>query len=524
MRMLERIFVPTLIAFLVGVGMAAYISTSLIVAGFLLFIALAFLVAAMLRTDPTRFLLFGVCALAMALGMLRFMLWADAPNDFVLQSALGKSVVLRGIISDEPDVRETNTQITFFANELVDGDTKTPVDSKILLIISRYPEYQYGDAIEIQGMFKKPESFNEDDGRVFDYPNYLKAKGIAYQTFRSRITLLKHGEGNPVKAKLFEVKHSFLERLSHVLPEPENALAGGILLGGKRSLGEEWTNRFREVGIVHIIVLSGYNMTIVAEWLGAAFLFLGFYGSVTVSALGIVLFALMTGAGATVVRAAIMALLVLLARLTGRTATMGRGLLVAGVAMVLQNPSILAFDPSFQLSFLAALGLVFVAPILRERIRVFPRSTPGGPDNRFSKLKRFSRAHPVIEEVVISTLATQIMVLPLLLYQTGILSTIAPFANLLVLPLIPVAMLFAFVTGVLAFLGNAIAFLPALPTGALLAWILAVGKYGAALPFAAIHLPPISGWLVALVYVLLAWFIYYSSRPASPALSPQVPL
>jgi competence protein ComEC len=503
MQFVSRAFVPVLVAFLLGVGIAAYVSISLVVVGALLLLATALLVMTMIRHDKMQLLLFGVCALAAALGMLRFMFWADAPNDSTLQSALGHSVVLRGVVNDESDVRETNTQLTVALDELVDGDTKNLVAGKALLIVDRYPEYKYGDAIEIRGTLKKPEPFSEIDGRIFDYPNYLKAKGIAYQLFRPHITVLAQGKGNVIQEKLFAAKQAFLERLARALPEPENALAGGILLGGKRSLGTEWTDRFRAIGIVHIIVLSGYNMTIVAEWLGAAFLFLGFYGSLAVSALGIICFALMTGAGATVVRAAIMALLVLLARLTGRTGTMGRALLVAGVAMVIENPSVIAFDPSFQLSFLAALGLVFVAPLLRKHVNMF-------------------RTSPFVEEVVISTSATQVMVLPLLLYQTGILSTIALFANLLVLPLIPAAMLLAFATGLLAFLGTTIAFLPALPTQALLAWILAVGKYGAALPFAAIHLPPIPGWLVALVYAVLAGFIYRSSRAAVPTLPPPV--
>ncbi|OGZ13860.1 MAG: hypothetical protein A2942_02895 [Candidatus Lloydbacteria bacterium RIFCSPLOWO2_01_FULL_50_20] len=492
MQFLVHALVPILIAFLVGVGFAAYISVSLLIAGSLLFISAVLLVLTALQRKQNPMLIFGICALAIFFGVLRFIFWSEVPRDPLLRSAAGQEVMLRGIVSDEPDVREKSTLLTFSINELIDGDDVLRAEGKVLLIVARYPQYQYGDAVEITGVLKEPEAFAEENGRTFDYPNYLKAKGMTYQFFYPRITVLGHGKGNLIRAKLFATKHAFLERLSRVLAEPENALAGGILLGGKRSLGTEWTDRFRETGIVHIVVLSGYNMTIIAEWLGVAFLFLGFYGSLAISAIGIVGFALMTGAGATVVRAAIMALLVLLARLTGRTSTMGRALLVAGTIMVLHNPSILAFDPSFQLSFLAALGLVTVAPVLRERITIF-------------------RAHPLIEEVVISTLATQIMVLPLLLYQTGLFSTVALFANLLVLPIIPVTMLFAFATGLAAFLGNAVAFIPALPTEILLAWILGIGKFGASLPFAAIHVPPISGWFTGLLYALLAWIIYRPS-------------
>ena len=503
MQLLSRAFVPALVSFLIGVGVAAYVLPSFALGGLFLVLALAALILWVVRRENIFSLFVVVCAIALALGVFRFTIWAEAPNDPSLEALVGENVVLRGVVVDEPDVREKNTQLYFRIEEIVDGALRTPAKGTVLLVVGRYPEYQYGDAMEIRGTIKHPEAFSSNDGRIFDYPNYLKAKGITYQIFYPKVAMHGYERGHFIRAKLFEVKHSFLERLSAVLPEPENALAGGILLGGKRSLGEEWTERFRTTGIVHIIVLSGYNMTIVAEWLGAAFLVLGFYGSLSISALGIVFFALMTGAGATVVRAAIMALLVLLARLTGRTETMGRGLLLAGVLMVAHNPSILAFDPSFQLSFLASLGLVFVAPILRERIRIF-------------------RKHLVVEEVVVSTLATQIMVLPLLLCQTGIFSTVALPANLLVLPLIPVTMLFTFATGVLGFVGNIFAFISALPTSALLAWILAVGKYGAALPFAAVHLPPLPGCLVFLAYAALAWAIYRFSRPVDHAPLPRV--
>jgi competence protein ComEC len=130
------------------------------------------------------------------------------------------------------------------------------------------------------------------------------------------------------------------------------------------------------------------------------------------------------------------------------------------------------------------------------------------------------RKHPVIEEAVVSTLATQLMVLPLLLYQTGLLSVIAPLANVLVLPLIPVAMLLAFVTGTVGFLGSVAAFIPALLTQGLLAYVLVVAKWGTALPFAAVQLPPIPGWSVFCLYGVLALVIahYHSAARRSPNL------
>ena len=229
MQFVSRLFVPALVSFIVGVGIAAYVSMSPIAVMLLLFAATLLFCMVVLGAKRVRYLLFGICALSVALGMLRFSLWADAPNDPVLSSAFGKTLVLRGVVSDEPDVRETSTQLTFSVNELVDGERLGRVEGKMLLIVPRYPEYRYGDVIEIRGELKKPESFSEDDGRVFDYPNYLKTKGIADQMFHPDVTILGRGKGGVGKGKGFWGKEGFVEgrgekvcRVSLPLPQLAN--------------------------------------------------------------------------------------------------------------------------------------------------------------------------------------------------------------------------------------------------------------------------------------------------------------
>jgi competence protein ComEC len=355
----------------------------------------------------------------------------------------------------------------------------------------------------------RPKSFIEEDGRVFDYPAYLASKGIRYQLSFAQIDRVKEDEGHMISTSLFAIKSRFEKALGSALPEPHGALMSGLLLGGKQSLGAEWIEKFRTVGIVHIIVLSGYNMTIVATWLVTLFRFTGFVGSLSAGAIGIVLFAVMTGGGATVMRAATMAILALIARATGRTYEMSRALLLAGALMVLHNPSILAFDPSFQLSFLASLGLVFIAPILEARLTLWSRT-------------------PWLREVLIATLATQIAVLPLLLSQTGIFSVVALPVNLLVLPVIPLAMFFGFIAGVIALLFPPLAFVAGLPAFALLSWILSVADHASRFPFAAVHVPAISLPITLLMYALLSIWIYraqctLTSKTSALPLSPQAP-
>lgn len=477
-----------LAAFLGGVFVASFVLSGVFVAASLLLIAFAVLLLmpiVPLRAGAT----IALALVALALGVLRYDLWQEHPPDPPLAALAGRAASFIGIVVDEPDIREGGARLSVQITEAAADGATTTVSGRALLLVDRYPEYAYGDRLAFRGTLELPRAFADDRARVFDYPMYLKTKGIDHQVFDPSVTLLARGEGSALRRGLLSLKRAFLENIARALPEPESALAGGILLGGKRTLGEEWNERFRVVGLVHILVLSGYNMTIVAEWLGRSALLFGFSAGTSLAALGVVLFALMAGAGATVVRAAIMALLVLFARLTGRTSDAFRALLFAGALMVAHDPGILAHDPSFQLSFLASLGLIYLAPVIERRTTLLA-------------------GFPRLRDALIATLATQIFVLPLLLYQTGLFSVVALPANLLVLPLVPLAMLCSFFAGVLGFLGDVPAIVGALPAEILLSYILLVGRWGAELPFAAVEIPALAGWAVAAGYAVIGILLY----------------
>jgi len=497
MQVLKENLVPFLIAIICGVFLGGVWSATYM---FALFFFLFGMVALCFKlfTKNTQALFIFICCLGIALGVMRFTEWNNIPTDQRLDGVVGQQVFLTGVIDDEPDVREGKTHLTISLRGVNTDEHNTPVFGKLIASVERYPEYQYGDVLELKGKLQLPKVITEDDGRTFDYPTYLRSKGIRYQMSFAKIHRVSTGEGNILVASLLKMKQKLLHATESALPSPHSALVNGLLLGGKQSLGTEWTERFRVTGIVHIVVLSGYNMTVVAVWLVALFSFLGFLGSLSVGAVGIVLFAIMAGAGATVVRALIMALLVLFARATGRTSEMGRALLLAGALMVLQNPSILLYDPSFQLSFLASLGLVFVSPAICEWKFIV-------------RVKRWSTTH----EILVSTLATQIAVLPLLLKQTGMLSVVALPVNMLVLPLIPLTMLSGFIASVTTLFFPFVGTIIALPAYFFSSWIFAVAQHASALPFASVNVGTLSYGVMFGMYVLLAFWLYVAHQRIS---------
>lgn len=481
MRFLHEHITSFFLALLAGVFVAGVTVSDNGLLGLFLLSGAGMLVIVLLRHREV-FAVSSLIFFCAAFGVWRFAAWdaTQIPPDIV--HAVGSEVVLVGHIVEEPDVREQKVNLTVRVH--AQGGATTTAPFLVLVSTDVFPTYRYGEELELHGVLERPEAFASDNGRIFPYDKYLATKDIRLTVYRPDIVRTGKSDGNPVKRSLLAIKGHFQERIGSVLPDPAGALANGMLLGDKRSLGDTLIEDFRKSGIVHIVVLSGYNMTIVAEWLRIIFLFTGFWGSIGAASLGVVLFGIMAGGSATVIRAAVMALLVLLARLLGRTYDMSRALLFAGVLMVLHSPGILLYDPSFQLSFLAASGLLLFVPILKMRITLL-------------------RGSPKLEEIVLTTIATQVFVTPLLVYGSGGVSLVGLIANILVLPVIPLAMLLAFFAGLAALLGTGIGIIIALPSYLILSYIIMTGTLFAHIPLGYVTTPPISGFLVCVCYAVL---------------------
>lgn len=426
---------------------------------------------------------------AFALGLLRYEIKDLPARDPMLDKHLGQKVFVEGVILDEPDKRENGVKLTLDFRNLTEDGKVFSVKGKGIMTTDFYPEYRYGDLLKIEGKLQKPKNFKDENGKIFDYVSYLAKDNIFYEIAFPKVELVSSGNGNFIKTKLYDFKNKFIANFSLSIPEPHSSLLGGLLLGTKESLGKDLLNDFRKAGVVHIVVLSGYNITIVAESIMSFFSFLPQFGSISFGALGIVLFAIMTGGGATVIRASTMALLVILAKSTRRQYDITRALTIVGLFMLIQNPKILVFDSSFQLSFLATLALIYVSPIVEKKLQFI---TP-----------KFR-----LREFAIATIATQIFVLPLLLYKMGELSFVSLPVNILILAFIPLTMLFGFLTGAISFISVAVSLPFAFASYALLSYVLKVVEIFSSLPFASISIPYFPAWLMVGVYVAYGVVIY----------------
>ncbi|MCX6752935.1 MAG: ComEC/Rec2 family competence protein [Candidatus Nomurabacteria bacterium] len=402
------------------------------------------------------------------------------------------------VIQDESDIRETNQKLTveiFTPQSRTFGSLKDrPFPVKILITTDLFTDYKYGDEIKFSGMLEKPDNFETDQGKIFDYINYLKKDGIYFLMKNPKIEILSRGNGNFLKSILFSAKEKFLEKMNRAIPEPESLLMGGLILGEKSSFSQALRQSFVNTGTIHIVALSGYNVTIVAEWImkifGAIYFVPKNFG-IGMGIFSIVLFVLMTGGSSTAIRAGIMAVLALYARATGRNYDAGRALLFAGIIMILINPLLLVYDVSFQLSFLATIAVIFLSPKLEEY---------------FYWIK-----WAWLRDIVCVTFSAYVFVTPFILYQMGNLSVIALPANILILPFIPLTMILGFITG---FLGL-IFFSLAIPFGyisyAFLHYELGAIAFFSNLPFASFTIPNFPLILVILIYLFFFYKLFWKS-------------
>lgn len=490
--MRERILIACVAGFLLGVFYASFFPLSLPLIVAALGSAAIFLLAAHIGHNDQYPIISVFFLCACVIGATRFDVGRVA-HDPQFAGRVGQHVNVEGRVVEEPDVREKSTRLTIRVTT-VDG-TAFNGSEFVLAVTPAFTQVSYGDEVALSGVIKIPEPFESGTGRSFNYPQYLAAHNISYEIDFARATVHAHG-GNPLVRAALAIKSIYISGLRAVLPEPYAGLAAGITAGDKRSVGSELSDVFMRVSLIHILVLSGYNITVVMSVLLRLCSRVPRVPKLMISLGTVAFFILISGGAPSAVRAGAMAYAAVFANMYGRQFIALRVLFAIIVGMVAWNPYILAFDPGFQLSVLATIGLILFAGPMSEYLYFVP--------------ERFG-----MREIIAATLSTQLAVLPLLLYQNGILSLVALPTNVLALVAVPLAMGFSAVAAIAGVIAGSWGVLFALPAYILLRYIVFVADTFASFPFAAVQVPAFNAYVLALVYVGLFggyWWVATRAR------------
>lgn len=323
-----------------------------------------------------------------------------------------------------------------------------------------------------------------------DLSRYASQRVIA-TCYKSKVIIKRESIHIPRQERY---RLALVDRIQNSIPQPEAGLLAGILIGDQATLPGDVLEGLRATATAHIVVLSGYNITIVALFIGLVIsrLRLSLRFRNTLSIVGIWFFVLFTGFGASSIRAACMVSFVLVAKSIGRPfAPLASAIYAASVICIL-SPELLLYSISFQLTFAATIGMLYASRI--------------SPSFHFVPWK-------FLQDVLRTTWAACVMTFPITAYYFHSLSLIGIVANCLIVPLIPFCMGLGAAVVVLSFVhfsfSVVVGFIPYL----FLRWIFFCIDTLRHIPFATLSINP-SLWILVGIYMSIALVIWLRRKIA----------
>ena len=244
-------------------------------------------------------------------------------------------MTVQGYVSNFPTITDGKQEVVVSVSRMRQDEEWRTVSGQARLLTTGRTLYRYGQALEVTGRLATPPVFED-----FSYREVLAQRGINSHFYAAQVNLLGSPEqGAPWRRWLYGARSRGMALIERILPEPQAALAEGMLLGVGASIPDDLYDRFNATGASHVLVISGSNVALIAAlMLGLSRRLLGRKWAMVVALLGIAAFTILVGAEASVLRAGLMGGLVVIATGLGRRSTALISLAVACWAMLLVNP------------------------------------------------------------------------------------------------------------------------------------------------------------------------------------------
>ncbi len=321
------------------------------------------------------------------------------------QPLYGQKVILVGrVIDDSSYAYKSQTEFHVGDVQLVARDGNVDLPGRVRIRGFGAPSVRRGDVVEVVGKIKE------------GYGNRQGSMSFAKITVYGR-------SANVIE----DIRVKYFAGVYTALPEPNASLGLGFLVGLRTLLPEGLLDKLSATGLTHIVAVSGYNLTILVRFMRRIFARKSIYLAMLSSVSLIIAFLAVTGFTPSIVRAAVVSGLALTAWYYGRRVHPSMILLLSAAVTAFWNPLYLWYDLGWYLSFAAFFGVLVLAPLITARL--------------------FTKKPSNVAQVVIETTSAQVMAVPIIAVIFGEVSLISLFANALILPLIPVAMLLTFVAG-----------------------------------------------------------------------------
>jgi len=347
-------------------------------------------------------------------------------------------------IADEPRVKEGRTSSLVHVRSIAAGRDSFPTDGDALLTIvqnkrtnEKVKEFRYGSLVSLEGILNTPIA-SRNPGE-FSYRDYLELNNVfavIHVLGYSEVQMISEGAPNALyEDVIFPSKHFIHRVISETISGDEANFMLGLLLGDRTDLSADIKNAFVNTGTIHVLIVAGMRVALVAAIMYTLFGLIRLpEREKSIAAIaGILYYMELTGAAPPVVRASLMAITVLLAKLFQERTNVYNSLGVSAVVILTYDPMQL-FDAGFQLSYSAVFAIAYCYPKMTSLIKKIPES-----------LEEVKAVDYILKVLAVS-LAAQIGAIPFTAYFFGKVSLISLAANLVVVPIVEVIVIVGFVS------------------------------------------------------------------------------
>lgn len=407
-----------------------------------------------------------------------------------------KTVILEGYVDSEVEITEDKAKFFVKTNKITYEHSHKEITGRLLVYVYLSGEnvlknktINYRSRVSLEASIKKPKAATNPGG--FDYKRYLASIGVSgtvYLRDISDVEVIGVKRGGWIHKLGFKIKNSVLNIVEYCLDKNQAGLLSGMIIGYKDGLDENAFSAFSKAGLTHIMVASGMNVAFII--LPLAYIFkkirLGNFTASISTIFVLILFVFVTGFSASVVRAVIMGIIILLGKIIMRDTDIYTSISTAAIILLTVNPYTL-FDIGFQLSFFATISLVMLYPRLKELI-----------DHKYIP--------NIVSDTLAATIAAQIGVVPITLYYFNNFSTISILSNLLVVPVVQIITIIGFTMVFAGIVNIHVAVLIGYINNTFLSFVLFVTEFTSKIPYASLKLPTptlamIIGYYLAILYI-----------------------
>ncbi len=354
--------------------------------------------------------------------------------------------------------------------------------------------FMHWDILEVTTPIKSIDNFSE----TFDYEGYMNSRNIYTIFYAHNFDKIWYEEPHEILKILWKFRSQMLLMIHKLYPKNEAVFLWWILIWAREAIPDWLSDSFNNSWLTHLIAVSGYNITIIIVFLSYILALVPKALRVCIITICVVLYLFIVWYGAAVLRATIMWLVGYYVLMSGRKWDSLAILLFSAWSMLVFNPFLINYDIGFQLSFLAVFGLLYTQKFFEKIFFFLP--------------KKFA-----IQESFVLTLSAFVFTVPIMIYNFGQISILAPIANMIVWWTIPFAMAFWSLSLLVFSVSESLWYLVGLIAYAFLKWTTSVATYFGSIDLALLKIDLWEGWIYfQIVYFLLVIFclLFFSKKEA----------